>query len=324
MPGWRNGLRILRSFPGGRNGARENMLKYWITAIRPKTLTIAIVPVLVGSALAWVQAGKLNWVVIAAALGGAALIQVGTNLHNDAADFERGADDRSTRLGPPRVTSEGWLSAEQVRRAALISFLLAGVIGGYLIWVGGWPILAVGIASIAAGLAYTGGPRPIAYSAMGEFFVFVFFGLVAVAGSYYLQTGELTLSASLAGVLVGMPAAAVLVVNNYRDLDSDRRVGKNTLAVRIGRRASQAEYALLMLLPFFLLPFLSLVNGSGWWLGLPVLVLPWAMVLVRRFRLEPPGPVFNHLLASTAKFQFGFGLLLCAGVLIGHGLEGIA
>ncbi len=295
------------------------MLSYWITAIRPKTLTIAIVPVLVGSALAWVRAGNLNWAVIAAALSGAALIQVGTNLHNDAADYERGADDRTTRLGPPRVTSEGWLSADQVRRAALISFSLAGLIGGYLIWVGGWPILAVGIASIAAGLAYTGGPRPIAYSALGEFFVFLFFGLVAVAGSYYLQTGELTWSASLAGVLVGMPAAAVLVVNNYRDLDNDRRAGKNTLAVRIGRRASQTEYALLMLLPFILLPFLSLVNGSGWWLGLPVLVLPWAMTLVRRFRLEPPGPVFNHLLASTAKFQLGFGLLLCAGVLIGRG-----
>ena len=300
------------------------MLKYWITAVRPKTLTIAIVPVLVGSALAWVRADNLNWAVIAAALAGATLIQVGTNLHNDAADYDRGADDPTTRLGPPRVTSEGWLSADQVRRAALISFSLAGLIGGYLIWVGGWPILAVGIASIAAGLGYTGGPRPIAYSALGEFFVFLFFGLVAVAGSYYLQTGELTWSASLAGVLVGMPAAAVLVVNNYRDLDNDRRAGKNTLAVRIGRRASQTEYALLLLLPFLLLPFLSLVSGSGWWLGLPVLVLPWAMILVRRFRLEPPGPVFNHLLASTAKFQLGFGLLLCAGVLIEHGFEGVA
>ena len=300
------------------------MLKYWITAIRPRTLTIAVVPVLVGSALAWVRADNLNWAVIVAALAGAALIQVGTNLHNDAADYERGADDRTTRLGPPRVTSEGWLSVTQVRRAALISFSLAGLIGGYLIWVGGWPILAVGIASIAAGLAYTGGPRPIAYSALGEFFVFLFFGLVAVAGSYYLQTGYLTWSASLAGVLVGMPAAAVLVVNNYRDLDNDRRVGKNTLAVRIGRRASQTEYALLMLLPFLLLPLLSLVNGSGWWLGLPVFVLPWAMALVRRFSVEPPGPVFNHLLASTARFQLGFGLLLCAGVLIGNGFEGIA
>lgn len=300
------------------------MLKYWITAIRPKTLSLAIVPVLVGSALAWAQTDSLNWLVIAAALVGAILIQVGTNLHNDAADFEKGADDPHTRLGPRRVTAEGWLSAEQVRRAAVVSFSLAGAIGGYLTWVGGWPILAVGVISIAAGLAYTGGPRPIAYSPLGEFFVFVFFGLVAVVGSYYLQTGRLTWSASLAGVMVGMPAAAVLVVNNYRDLDNDRRVGKNTLAVRIGRRASQAEYALLMLVPFVLLPALPVMIGSGWWLGLPVVVLPWAMVLVRRFQLEPPGPFFNHLLASTAKFQFGFGLLLCVGLLIGRSLDGVS
>ncbi len=300
------------------------MLRYWITAIRPKTLSLAIVPVLVGSALAWAQTGSLNWLVIAAALLGATLIQVGTNLHNDAADFERGADDPNTRLGPRRVTAEGWLSAAQVRHAALLSFSLAGAIGGYLTWVGGWAILAVGLISIVAGLAYTGGPRPIAYTPLGEFFVFVFFGLVAVVGSYYLQTGRLTWSASLAGVMVGTPAAAVLVVNNYRDLDNDRRVGKNTLAVRIGRRASQAEYALLMLLPFVLLPALPLMVGSGWWLGLPVVVLPWAIVLVRQFHLEQPGPLFNHLLASTAKFQFGFGLLLCMGLLMGRTLDGVS
>ena len=301
-----------------------DMLRYWITAVRPKTLSLAVVPVMVGSALAWAQTDSLNWLVIAAALAGATLIQVGTNLHNDAADFERGADNPATRLGPPRVTAQGWLSAEQVRRAALVSFSLAGAIGGYLTWVGGWPILAVGLLSIAAGMAYTGGSRPIAYTPLGEFFVFFFFGLVAVAGSYYLQTGRLTWSASLAGIMVGMPAAAVLVVNNYRDLDNDRRVGKNTLAVRLGRRASQTEYALLMLLPFALLPVLPLVDGIGWWLGLPILVLPWAMTLVRRFRLEPAGPLFNDLLASTAKFQLGFGLLLCAGLLIGRGLGGVA
>ncbi len=300
------------------------MLSYWVTAVRPKTLSIAIVPVLVGSALAWTQTNSLNWLVIVAALVGATLIQVGTNLHNDAADFEKGADDPKTRVGPPRVTSQGWLSAAQVRRAALICFALAGLVGGYLIWVGGWPIAAVGVASIAAGMAYTGGPRPIAYTALGEFFVFLFFGLVAVVGSYYLQTGKMTWSASLAGIMVGMPAAAVLVVNNYRDLENDRRVGKNTLAVRIGRRASQAEYALLMLLPFLLLPILPIAAGSGWWLALPVAVFPWALALIRRFRSDSPGPLFNHLLASTAKFQLGFGLLLCMGLLIGHGTEGVA
>jgi len=299
------------------------MLKYWLLAIRPKTLTIAVVPVLVGSALAWADAGSLMWSVVAAALVGAVLIQAGTNLHNDAADFERGADDLATRLGPPRATAQGWLSSNAVRRAATLSFMLAGAIGAYLVWVGGWPILAVGLASIAAGLAYTGGPRPVAYSALGEFFVWLFFGLVAVVGSYYLQTGGISGSALVAGAMVGMPAAAVLVVNNYRDLDNDRRVGKNTLAVRLGRQASQVEYALLMLAPFSLLVLLSAFSGSGWWPVLPLVVLPWALVLVKRFRLESAGPAFNQLLAATARFQLGFGLLLCLGLVVGHGLPGV-
>lgn len=299
------------------------MLKYWFLAIRPKTLTIALVPVLVGSTLGWLHSGQLSWTVLGATLLAAVLIQAGTNLHNDAADFERGADRIGTRLGPPRVTAAGWLSAAQVRRGAGISFALAMLLGGYLIWVGGWPILTVGLASIAAGVAYTGGPRPVAYSGLGELFVWLFFGLVAVSGSYYLQTGGLSWAAVLTGALVGMPAAAVLVVNNYRDLDTDRQAGKNTLAVRLGRRASQLEYALLMLLPFGLLPLLYPLGGGFGWL-LPWLALPWAVKLVGRFKREAPGPVFNQLLAATARFQLSFGLLLCLG-LVGaqSGLGGV-
>jgi 1,4-dihydroxy-2-naphthoate octaprenyltransferase len=291
------------------------MLKYWLIAIRPKTLSVAVVPVLVGSTLAWIQSRALNWPVMGVALLAAILIQAGTNLHNDAADFERGADHSATRLGPTRVTAQGWLSAAQVKRGAAISFGLALLGGCYLVWVGGWPILMVGLASIAAGWAYTGGPRPVAYSSLGELFVWLFFGLVAVAGSYYLQTGQLTGGALIAGALLGMPAAAVLVVNNYRDLDNDKQSGKNTLAVRLGRRASQVEYTLLMLAPFALLPLLQAVGapGPGW--VLPWLLLPWALQLVGRFRYETPGPVFNQLLAATAQFQLGFGLLLCLGLL---------
>jgi 1,4-dihydroxy-2-naphthoate octaprenyltransferase len=295
------------------------MLRHWLLAIRPKTLTVAVVPVLVGSALGWVDAGGIAWPVVMAAMIGALLIQAGTNLHNDAADFQRGADDSSTRLGPPRATTEGWLTAAEVRRAAVLSFSGAGLVGAYLIWVGGWPILLVGLLSIAAGLAYTGGPRPIAYSALGELFVWLFFGLAAVMGSYFLQTGTLTATAFLAGAIIGMPAAAVLVVNNYRDLENDRRVGKNTLAVRLGRRVSRIEYALLMLSPFVLLPLLSAGQGS-WWRMLPWLVLPQAIRLVRRFYLESPGPVFNQLLAGTARLQLAFGVLHCLGVLAGHWL----
>lgn len=290
------------------------MLKYWLLAIRPKTLTIAMVPILVGSTLGWLQSGTLAWLVMLTAMLAATLIQAGTNLHNDAADFERGADHSDTRLGPARATAQGWLSSIQIRRGAMLSFALALLLGCYLIWVGGWPILLIGLISIAAGLAYTGGPRPIAYSGLGEFFVWLFFGLIAVTGSYYLQTSQFSWTALIAGVLVGMPAAAVLVVNNYRDLDNDKRVGKNTLAVRLGRRASRLEYALLMLLPFALLPLLHPLN-FGWLF--PWLTLPWAIKLVRRFWNEPPGPVFNELLAATAQFQLGFCLLLASGLITG-------
>ncbi len=290
------------------------MLRYWFLAIRPKTLTLAVVPVLVGTALAWRQTGAVLWAVLGAALGGAVLIQAGTNLHNDAADYERGADDRTTRLGPPRVTAEGWLSTSQVRRAAALSFALAVLTGSYLVWVGGWPILVVGLASIAAGLAYTGGPFPVAYSVLGELFVWFFFGLVAVSGTYYLHTGEISGMALITGALMGMPAAAVLVVNNYRDLDNDKAIGKNTLAVRMGRRASRVEYTLLILVPFALLFPLDRLAGGNLALLLPLVFLPLAGMLIRRFITGVPGPGFNQLLVATARFQFGFGLLLCIGL----------
>ena len=294
------------------------MLKYWLLAIRPKTLSVAVVPVLVGCTLAWIDRGTLDWLVMGVTLLAAGLIQIGTNLHNDAADFERGADCSATRLGPARVTAQGWLSAAQVKRGAALCFGAALLCGCYLVWVGGWPIVGIGLAAIAAGLAYTGGPRPVAYSSLGELFVWLFFGLAAVTGSYYLQTGRLSGGAVLAGALLGMPAAAVLVVNNYRDMDNDRQVGKNTLAVRLGRRASQIEYKLLMLLPLALLPLFQVLGFGGFaWLP-PLLVLPWALKLVGRFGMEPPGPVFIRLLAATAQFQWVYGLLFCLGLLGFH------
>lgn len=286
------------------------MASPWIVAIRPKTLTIAVVPVLAATALAWSEAGVVNWTVMLAAVTAAVLIQVGTNLHNDAADFEQGADDSMTRLGPPRATAEGWLTPRQVRRAAVLCFLLAALSGVYLIWIGGWPILITGLLSIGAGIAYTGGPKPIAYVGLGELFVFVFFGLVAVCGTYYLQTHALSWSAWITGALVGMPAAAVLVVNNYRDLKNDKDAGKHTLAVRLGPHSTRIEYALLMLLPFALLPLIPEMRHSGVWIALPLLLIPWALYLVRRFQKDPIGPSFNHLLAATAQFQLALGLLL--------------
>jgi 1,4-dihydroxy-2-naphthoate octaprenyltransferase len=291
-------------------------LNYWLLAIRPRTLSISVIPVFVGCSLAWAHLGLLNIPVLIATVLTAMLIQIGTNLHNDVADFERGTDDPLTRFGPPRATSQGWLPASRVRRAAYSSFLLAFLIGCYLVWQGGWPILVLGVLSIAAGLAYTGGPKPLAYIGLGELFVWLFFGVVAVSGSYFLQAGRFNFSAVLAGTIVGLPAAGVLVVNNYRDLESDRAVAKNTLAVRFGRHFSRIEYALLMLVPFVLLASFQATEQMADWIWLPLFVMPWALILVWKFWTWTPGPGFNRLLAGTAVFQLVFGLALGLSVMI--------
>jgi 1,4-dihydroxy-2-naphthoate octaprenyltransferase len=289
---------------------------YWLLAIRPKTLSISVVPVLLGCALAWSETRQLDLWLLAITLVAAILIQIGTNLHNDVADFEKGSDRSTSRLGPPRATAEGWLTASQVRLAAFLSFGLAFLVGCYLVWRGGWPILTVGIASIAAGLAYTGGPRPLAYRGMGEIFVLLFFGLVAVGGTYFLQTGGLSAHAVLMGAIIGMPAAAVLVVNNYRDQANDRKAGKHTLAVRYGNTFSRAEYAMLMLIPFIMLAGLWFATEFDAAALLPWIALPWALMLVRRFWVLPIGPAFNSLLAATAVFQLVFGILISIALLV--------
>ena len=195
-------------------------LQAWFLACRPKTLSVSLSPVLVGTAVAWHDTHRILWLPLLAAALGAAFIQIGTNLFNDVGDYLRGTDTPE-RLGPKRATAEGWLGAGAVRLGAWLAFALAFLCGIYLVGHGGWPIVAIGLASLAAGWAYTGGPKPIAYGPLGEIFVFVFFGLVAVGGSYYLQTLTLTAVALIAAALVGIHAAAVITVNNYRDLDGD-------------------------------------------------------------------------------------------------------
>ena len=278
----------------------------WFLACRPKTLSVSLSPVLVGTAVAWHDTAALLGLPLLAAALGAALIQIGTNLFNDVGDFLRGTD-AAGRLGPKRAAAEGWLTARAIRSGAWLAFALAFACGIYLVWHGGWPIVAIGLASLAAGWAYTGGPKPIAYGPLGEVFVFVFFGLVAVGGSYYLQTLALSPGALLAGTLVGIHASAVITVNNYRDLDGDAQSGKNTLAVRLGRPAIRRLYAAEILTPYALLPLLA---GLGWPTALPLLSLPLALALIRRFQREPPGPVFNSILAATAGLQLAFALLL--------------
>jgi 1,4-dihydroxy-2-naphthoate octaprenyltransferase len=287
----------------------------WAIASRPHTLTIGVSPVLVGGALAWAETGHVDFLLLLLTLLGALLMQVGTNLDNDVSDFQRGTD-RAGRIGLPRATALGLLTTHQVRSASRACFALATAIGLLLAWHGGWPILLAGIASAAAALAYSGGPRPISYTPFGDFVVWLFFGLVAVGGTYYLQTLSLSPGALVAATMVGLPATAVLVVNNYRDLDPDTQVGKRTLAVCLGRTFSRWEYAVLMLAPFGLLGLLTPQTPAGIARLIPLLALPMAIGLVRHFWREAPGSSFNPLLARTAKFQVLFSVLLCAAILL--------
>lgn len=287
-------------------------LSRWWLAIRPKTLSISFTPVIAGVSLAWAETGKFHGSIALATLATVLLIQIGTNLHNDAKDFERGVDS-AQRIGPARASAEGWFSPEQVKRAAALSFASAFCIGLYLSWVGGWEIFALGMLALAAGWAYTGGPRPVAYGATGELFVLLFFGVVAVGGSYYLQASTLSASALLAGAAIGLPAAAVLLVNNYRDLEQDQQAGRRTLVQRLGRARARPLFGVLVCLPFAL-PLALAHLGPGPWLTM--VAFPGAVWLVRQFLIEPLGPGLNRLLGLTAQLQLAYGLLLAVGLLI--------
>ena len=288
-----------------------NTATAWLSAIRPKTLSMAVIPVVVATALAWRQYAEIDWLVFAVTLLAAVMIQIGTNLHNDASDFERGADTQQ-RLGPLRATAQGWLSAREVKKGALLAFMTALAAGIYLVSVGGWQILLLGIAALVSGAAYSGGPRPLSYTSFSELFVYLFFGVAAVMGSYYLQTLQLHWMAFAFGSALGMLAAAVLVVNNTRDHDADQRAGRRTLAVRFGTGFSCIEYLLLLLLPF-LLPF---VMSGDWVRWLPLLLLPWAVVLILRFFRQPHGVEMNTLLVQTAQLQLLFGALVALALLL--------
>jgi 1,4-dihydroxy-2-naphthoate octaprenyltransferase len=296
---------IVRHTPGP-------LLAWWL-ALRPWSFTISLAPVLAGTSLAALDGHPAQVGLVVAALLASVLIHAGTNLQNDVGDFRRGAD-LVGRIGPLRATTEGWLSARQVQAAATLCFGLAPVPGAYLAAYGGWPVVAVGAASIAAGAAYTAGPRPIAYSGWGEVFVFVFFGLVAVCGMYYLHTGTAGVAPLLAGAAVGLLAAAVLVINNLRDIDSDRRIGKNTLAVRRGRRFTAWEYAALLHAPFCLALLLAACE-QRLWLLVPLVLLPWATTLAYRVARRPAGAWLNGALGATARLGLAYAVLLSLGAL---------
>jgi len=283
-------------------------LSSWVMAARPRTLGLSVTPIIVGAALAWAMARQIHVPALIAALIGSMCIQLGTNLHNDAIDSERGGDGPD-RVGPPRVTAMGLLSGKSVKRGALICFALAALTGFYLVMVGGWPILLLGILSIASGWAYTGGPFPIAYTLAGEAFVVAFFGVGAVCGTYWLCTAELSAPAILAGLALGLLSGAVLLVNNYRDAEADARVGRHTLAIVAGPQLTIWIYAGLMLVPFALLPAIGQGLPRGhWWPALAA--LPFALVQIYRFAREPRGRGFNAILVRTVQTQMLFALLL--------------
>ncbi len=288
-------------------------LKVWLLASRPKTLTAAVVPVLVGSSLVGVDGLRGEWWVTVCALMSTILIQVGTNFFNDVLDFKKGADNHE-RIGPRRVTQQGWVTPGRVATMAVICFVLAMLLGLPLVFKGGAVILTVGILALLLGYAYTGGPYPLAYNGLGDFFVLVFFGWIAVGGMYYLHTATYGWSAAIAGTQIGCLATVLIAINNLRDHQGDRKVKKRTLAVRFGVDFARAEILLLTALPFAL---------SGYWWGsgnysaalLPLIVLPLGATLVRGIYRTEPGPTYNKFLGQAALLHLSFGLLLSLGFL---------
>ena len=285
----------------------------WLLATRLRTLPVAAAPVAGGTALA-VADGQGRALPAAAALLGALLIQIGANIANDVFDFERGADT-DARVGPPRAAQLGLLTPRQMKIGTAVAFGSAALVGVYLVGIGGWPIAMIGVLSIAAGLAYTGGPFAFGYHGFGDIAVFAFFGVVAVCGTYYVQALTLPPIVFAGSLPIGALAAAVLVVNNLRDVDTDRSVGKRTLAVRFGRRVARFEYAGLLLFAYAMLAVLWLAGASRATMVFPLATLPFAVWLIRTVSTASDGPTLNAALARTAALEAVFAALLAAGLL---------
>jgi 1,4-dihydroxy-2-naphthoate polyprenyltransferase len=287
-----------------------------MAALRPRSLPIAISPVLVGAALGVQRSAAIDLRAAALVLGAALLMQVVSNLQNDVGYTVRGGEQGGQagrrRIGLPRATAEGWLSVRQVRAAIMAAALLATGLGLALVAWRGWPVLAIGSVSLTAALAYMGGPKPIAYTPLGELTVFVFFGLVAVTGTDWVLTGTVGAVSVLAAVALGCLAAAALAVNNHRDIDHDRAVGRRTFAVCFGERGSQALFTGLLLTAFGLLPLMAW-QARSLTLLLPALLLPTAWRLQHALRHGPGGLAYNQVLFGSFRLVWHFALLLSAG-----------
>lgn len=287
--------------------------RIWLLAARPATLPAAIAPVLVGSAAA-TQIVDFRVGPFLAALFAAVLIQIGTNFANDFADFQRGVDDAG-RLGPTRATQAGLVSARVMAIATALTFAAAGGLGIYLTVEVGWPVLAAGVASIVAGYLYTGGPWPYGYHGLGDVFVFVFFGVVAVMGSYFVQAERLTWEAAAVAMPAGCTVTAILVVNNLRDVPTDRRTGKRTLAVILGPAVARVEYALLVLVAFALAPIFAAADLFPWWSMQTWFALPLGLLLLRFVLAGMEGRPLNRVLKLTGQLHLLLGVLLALSFL---------
>jgi 1,4-dihydroxy-2-naphthoate octaprenyltransferase len=294
---------------------RFGSLRAWIIAVRPRTLLVAISPVLVGAALGFERVRAIDVVAFLLVLGAAVLVQVATNLQNDVGYTVRGGDRSGTRTGLPRATASGWLSVGQVRAGILLVGTSALGLGLWLVEYRGWEVLIIGAASLLAALAYMGGPKPIAYTPFGELTVFVFFGLVAVTGTDWVLTGSVGSVSVLASVAIGCLAAAALAVNNHRDAEHDRLVGRRTFAVIAGTAGSRRLYSVLVLAPFLLTPVMA-VRAHAPTLMLPLLLTPTAVRLLHDFTDCPPGIAFNQILFRTFRLELGFAVFLSAGAML--------
>lgn len=286
----------------------------WVLAFRPKTLTAALVPILVGTAWVYFLGYRVQIWISALALLASFFIQIATNLVNDAADFEKGADTE-TRLGPTRVTQSGLFTAKQVWMMSAVFFLLATACGLPLVIHGGWPIVIVGLLSLFFAYGYTAGPFPLAYLGLGDFFVILFFGLIAVSGLVYLQTQSWDLGSFLLGLQIGLHAAVLIAINNLRDSAQDVLVGKKTLAVRLGKDLARLQIGLMIFLPF-VLNFLWLPTVGAWAVFLPFLALPLAFKIFKLILETEPGTRYNQFLGMSAGLHLMFGLLLGLGLVL--------
>jgi 1,4-dihydroxy-2-naphthoate octaprenyltransferase len=289
--------------------------RHWLEAARPKTLAAAIIPVLVGTALAAAHRSA-NYGSAAICLAFALLVQIGTNFANDYFDFVQGADTPA-RVGPRRAVAAGLIAPRTMLVATRLVLGVAFVVGLLLVRDGGWILLPIGIVSILCAVAYTGGPFPLGYNGLGDLFVFIFFGLVAVDTTFYVQVGVVTPDVTSCAAAIGLLAANILVANNYRDMETDARAGKKTLVVRFGRKFAVWQYALSVTFALLCPPALPLA-GYRWPVLLPLVLLPWAVVLTRRLAVSR-GPADQiALLGDTAQFLASFGVLLSAGLLLGR------